>query len=173
MAALKIREALPCDASAICAISNALIRGSLVTFTTLERSIEVTQQTIRSANGTFLVAEEAGTVVGFASYAPFRAGPGYVHTKEHSIQLAAQARGRGIGRALMQQLEEVARANDVHVLVAGISSANPAGVAFHARLGFEAVGRLPETGRKNGQWLDLVLMQKILRSGNDFRGADR
>ena len=157
-----IRPAHPDDAPAICAISNALIRDTLITFTTDLRSEVDTRHAIEAANGTFLVVEEDGRVVGFASFGPFRGGPGYAHTKEHSIQLTAEARGRGVGRRLMFQLEEIARAQNVHVLIAGISSANPAGIAFHRSLGFTETGRMPEVGRKSGQWLDLILMQKIL-----------
>lgn len=163
-----IRPAQPDDAAAICTISNALIRDSLVTFTTDLRSESDTRCQIDTAKGAFLVAVEDGSVVGFASFGPFRGGPGYAHTKEHSIQLAPSARGRGIGRTLMTHLEEVAVSQGVHVLVAGISSANPAGIAFHTKLGFTETGRLPEVGRKSGQWLDLILMQKILRTANDF-----
>lgn len=157
-----VRPAQIQDADAICGISNDLIRHSLITFTTNDRTTAATEEAIAASNGAFLVAEHAGKVVGFASYAPFRAGPGYAHTKEHSIQLAPQARGRGVGRALMEALETVARKADVHVLVAGISGANPDAIAFHDRLGFETVGRMPQVGRKEGQWLDLILMQKIL-----------
>ncbi len=160
---MMIRAACPDDAAAICAISNALIRDSLVTFTTDLRSEADTRHQIETAHGAFLVAEIDGAVTGFASFAPFRGGPGYAHTKEHSIQLAASARGHGIGRNLMARLEEVALSQGVHVLVAGISSANPAGIAFHSKMGFIEAGRLPEVGRKAGQWLDLILMQKILQ----------
>ena len=157
-----IRPAHPDDAPAICDISNALIQHSLITFTTDLRSEVETRRAIDRADGAFLVAEEDGRVVGFASFGPFRGGPGYAHTKEHSIQLAPEARGRGVGKKLMSQLEGIAMAQDVHVLVAGISSANPAGVAFHKSFGFVEAGRMPEVGRKSDQWLDLILMQKIL-----------
>ncbi len=159
---MRIRLAHADDAKAICAISNALIRDSLITFTTDLRSEAATREAIGAAGGSFLVAEEDGSVVGFASFGPFRGGPGYAHTKEHSIQLAPQARGRGVGKNLMARLEDIAVEHDVHALIAGISSANPAGVAFHKAPGFTEVGRMPEVGRKFGQWLDLILMQKIL-----------
>jgi phosphinothricin acetyltransferase len=47
-------------------------------------------------------------------------------------------------------------------MVAGIDAENQASIDFHATLGFVEVARMPETGRKFGRWLDLVLMQRIL-----------
>ena len=109
-----------------------------------------------------LVADAEGEVVGFAAFAPFRRGSGYVHTMEHSIHVLPLYRGQGIGRGLLTRLENVAARQGIHVMVAGISGANPDAVAFHARLGYHEVGRMPEVGRKLGKWLELVLMQKIL-----------
>ncbi|WP_050929364.1 GNAT family N-acetyltransferase [Aestuariivita boseongensis] len=157
-----IRAASAEDAVAICAIANPLIRDTVITFTTILRTEDGTREAITQAEGAFLVAEEAGQVIGFASYGPFRAGPGYAHTKEHTIQLGPQARGRGIGRALMTRLEDHARAKGVHVLVGGVSASNHAGIAFHKNLSFVETGRMPQVGRKFDQLLDLVLMQKIL-----------
>ncbi len=67
-----------------------------------------------------------------------------------------------MGRALMDAALSAAKAKGQHVMVAAISSANPAAAAFHAHLGFAEAGRLAQVGRKNGQWLDLILMQKML-----------
>ncbi|MDA7965114.1 GNAT family N-acetyltransferase [Ruegeria sp.] len=155
-----IRPACADDAEAIAAIHNAVIQDTLVTFTTELRT--AASVAVDISNRQYLVAELNGQVIGFATYGPFRGGPGYAHTREHSIHLTPDAQGQGIGRALMAALEDTARAEGVHVLVAGISSANPGAIAFHTALGFAEVGRMPEVGRKQGQWLDLVLMQKIL-----------
>ncbi len=164
---MTVRAARPEDAGAVAAITNAIIRDTLVTFTTLERRPEEIAADIVERGPAFLVCEQAGRVVGFATYGPFRRGPGYAHTVEHSVQLAPTAHGQGLGRALMAQLEETARAEGHHVMVGGISAANPGGLAFHAAIGFAEVGRMPQVGRKQGRWLDLVLVQKILVSGAD------
>lgn len=157
-----IRPANKDDVAAITGILNEAIRKTLVTFTTTEKIESEIAASINADDTHYLVAEQAGRVIGYASYGPFRQGPGYKHTKEHTIHLAPTTRGSGLGRALIEQLEEEARAEDVHVLVAGISSANPEAVSFHAALGFINIGRMPETGHKWGQWLDLILMQKTL-----------
>ncbi|WP_170364628.1 GNAT family N-acetyltransferase [Ruegeria arenilitoris] len=157
-----IRPALPRDAAEIAEITNSIIRETLITFTTTERSPEEIARDIDERGLAFQVAELDGRVVGFATYGRFRSGPGYAHSREHTILLAPEGRGRGAGRALIRTLEEVARSQGVHVLVAGISAENPGAISFHAAVGFETVGRMPEVGHKWGRWLDLVLMQKIL-----------
>jgi phosphinothricin acetyltransferase len=110
-----------------------------------------------------LVAEDDdGRVVGFASCSQFRAASGYASTLENSVHVDASRRGAGVGRALMEEL--IARAGDLgaHVMVACIGAENAGSIAFHARLGFAEVGRMPEVGTKGGRWQDLVLMQRLL-----------
>lgn len=155
-----IRAARPGDAPAITACQNWMIRETLATFTTELRHINEVEGWI--ASGPVWVAELADNVVGMGRLGQFRPGPGYAHTREHSVVLMPHAQGFGLGRALMARIEDQARAEACHVLVAGISSANPGAVAFHAALGFAQVGHMPEVGRKHGQWLDLILMQKTL-----------
>lgn len=159
---MKIRQARADDARPVAEIHNAVIRDTLVTFTTTEKDVSAVAAEIDTRGPAFLVAEASGEVVGFATYAPFRAGPGYAQTMEHTIHLRPTAQRRGIGRALMSELEGIARGQGVHSLIAGISGANPRAVTFHRALGFAEVGRLPEVGFKAGRWLDLILMQKIL-----------
>ncbi|MFZ9198799.1 MAG: GNAT family N-acetyltransferase [Paracoccaceae bacterium] len=156
-----IRPATPADAPAIAAIWNQIIRDTTATFTTAEKDPD-TLATQIAAGTPWWVACVDGTVEGHATYGQFRGGPGYARSMEHSIHLTATTQGRGLGRALMQALEDHARAHGVHVMVAGVSSDNPAGQAFHARLGYVECGRVMQAGYKWGRYLDLVLMQKIL-----------
>lgn len=157
-----IRTAQTKDAPAIAEIWNAIIRDTTVTFTTELKTIDALEVDIQHRKPAFLVAEKDGQVIGFSTYFPFRGGPGYALTKEHSIMLAPEARGLGAGRALMNQLEAIARDEGVHSLWAGVSGENPAGVKFHDKLGYQSIARLPQVGRKFDRWIDLVLMQKIL-----------
>ncbi len=160
-----IRHAEPADASAIAAVWNPVIRDTLITFNSVERGAEEVAAMIedtRTQGHAWLVATEAGGLLGFASFSQFRKGVGYARTMEHTVILAPEARGRGIGRRLMDALAEEARARSMHSLIGGVSAANAPGIDFHARIGFTEVGRLPEVGWKFGRWLDLVLMQKRL-----------
>ncbi|WP_122074721.1 GNAT family N-acetyltransferase [Pseudophaeobacter sp. EL27] len=159
---VEIRQALPQDSTCIAKIANVMIRDTLFTFTSTERRSEEIAARLLKDPRPFLLAELDGRILGFATYGDFRSGPGYRHTQEHSIQLLLEAQGHGLGRALMARLEEAARAREVHVLVAGISSANPKAVGFHSAIGFTQTGLMPQVGRKWGKWLDLILMQKQL-----------
>ena len=152
-----IRPAQARDAGWIADIWNDIIADTLVTFTTTPKTPPEIAALIDTRP--VLVLPDRG---GFATYGPFRSGPGYVRTVEHTIHLAPQVRGAGQGGPLLMALMDHAQTAGHHVMVAGISGANPGAVRFHARHGFAQAGHLPQVGRKAGQWLDLILMQKQL-----------
>ncbi|MEF3046961.1 GNAT family N-acetyltransferase [Pseudotabrizicola sp. L79] len=160
-----IRPATAADAAAIAAIWNHVIRETVATFNSTEKPVAEVAALITSrpkAGHCFLVAESAAGVVGFVTYDQFRGGSGYRLTMEHTIQLAPEAAGHGLGRALMAAMEDHARQAGVHVMMAGVAGENTAGKAFHAALGYQLVGSLPQVGYKFGRYMDLWLMQKIL-----------
>jgi phosphinothricin acetyltransferase len=143
-------------------IWNPVIRDTLATFTDAPKD-EATLAAWLAADGPRLVAAEGpGAVLGFAAASPFRPGPGYRFTWETTVHVAAAARGRGVGRALMDALTAELRARGARSMIAAISGANPRAEAFHARLGFAEAGRLPDAGWKAGRFLDLVLMRRAL-----------
>lgn len=119
----------------------------------------------QAAGHPVVVAIVDGQVVGYATWTGFRGGdrfPGYRRTVEHTIHVAEDQHGRGVGRALLEALVDEAGRRAVHVLVGAIDSENEGSLAFHLALGFTEVGRMPEVGRKFDRWLDLVLVQRIV-----------
>lgn len=160
-----IRPATPDDATAICAIWNPIIRDTLITFDPKEKSPAIVMGMLadKTAKGApFLVLDTNGALAGFATYSPFRGGDGYRHTAEHTVILDPAMRGQGIGRCLMDALIVRARSAKMHSLIAGCSAANAHAIAFHRAIGFQQIARLPQVGRKFDQWIDLILLQKML-----------
>jgi L-amino acid N-acyltransferase len=105
---------------------------------------------------------DAGELVGFASYGKFRDRPAYKYTVEHSIYVDARFRGRGHGRVLLEAIVAAAAEQNYHVVVGGIDASNAASIRFHEKLGFTHCGTVKQVGFKFGRWLDLALYQKIL-----------
>ncbi|QUS36702.1 GNAT family N-acetyltransferase [Falsirhodobacter algicola] len=160
-----IRPATLADAPRIRTIWNVMITDTLANFSEVEKTPAEVEAAIRERHGqgfAFFVAEDAEDIMGFATYAQFRGGPGYRFTMENTVSLVPRAKGRGLGRALMGAVEDHAKARGVNSMIAGVSSANTEGIGFHAALGYEMAATIPRCGFKWGQWLDLLLMQKFL-----------
>lgn len=164
MAAL-VRDATLDDLPGILAIHNDAVRHTTAIWNETEVDLENRRAWFaerRAAGFPILVAAEAGDVLGYATYGPFRPHDGYRHTVENSVYVRADRRGRGIGAMLMPPLIETARGEGRHIIVAAIEARNEASISLHARFGFVETGRMPEVGRKFDRWLDLVLMQLTL-----------
>lgn len=160
-----IRPVRDADLPALLAFWNPIIRDTTIIFSSEERTVESLAAMIalrRAAGREMLVAAAEGAVLGMATYDQFRGGNGYVHAMEHTVLLAPTARGQGVGRALMTAIADHARDRGAHTMVAAVASENTGGIAFHEAIGFQRVGLLPQSGRKFGRWLDLVLLQRIL-----------
>ncbi len=160
-----IRDARSEDLPAILAIYNHIILTSTAVY--CDTPVELAEREAwfaarRERGFPVLVAEQDGRVAGYASFGDFRTFPGFRHTVEHSVHLADDFRGQGIGSRLIEALIERARAAGKHVMVGGIDAANEGSLRFHQRLGFTEVARMPEVGTKFSHWLDLVFMQKML-----------
>lgn len=160
-----IRPARAEDAPALAALLNHWILHTAVTFNPApktEADILAMIADKAKAGHAFLVAEEDGQLLGQASYGQFRAGQGYRTCMEHSISLLPGTPRKGLGRALLTAVEDHARTQGAHQMIAGISGENTAGQAFHARMGYRPIATIPEAGFKFGRYMDLVLMQKFL-----------
>jgi L-amino acid N-acyltransferase len=115
------------------------------------------------------IESDAGELLAFGSWGPFRAWPAYKYTVEHSVYVHAAHRGQGLGRRVMQALLAEAEAREVHVMVGAIEAGNRASLALHASLGFTPAGTVREAGFKFGRWLDLALVQRVLATPKEPR----
>lgn len=162
---IQIREAQTRDLVDMLGIYNEIILTTTTIYSYSPRSLaeQISWLGTRQKDGfPVLVAEAEGRILGYTSYGYFRNWPGYDNTREHSIYLHQDARGKGLGRRLLEALIEHARRNSVHVLIASVDSENEASLQFHKRLGFEEVACFKQVGYKFGRWLDLYFLQKIL-----------
>lgn len=156
-----LRDAVHADLGALLEIHNAAIRTSTAIWTDDEVPRGEREEWFgaqAAAGNPILVADDDGTVAGYATYAQWRAKVGYRHTVEDSVYVAEEYQGRGLGRALLVELVARARAAGHHVMLADIEAGNAASVRLHESLGFAPVGRLPEVGTKFGRWLDLAIL---------------
>ena len=104
----------------------------------------------------------SGAVMGYASFGDWRAFDGFRHTVEHSVYVAPDRQGAGVGRALMVALIDRAWALGKHVMVAGVEAGNQGSIRLHLGLGFRQVGLMPQVGAKFDRWLDLAFLQLVL-----------
>jgi L-amino acid N-acyltransferase len=162
---VEIRDATAADVEAIRAIYNDVMATSTAIYREEPASADEMREWFEARTRlgyAILVADEDGAVLGFDSFGDFRPWPGYRFTVEHSVHVRADARGRGIGRRLLEELIPRAAALGKHVLVAGVDADNEPSLRLHERLGFERVAHFREVGWKFDRWLDLVFLQRRL-----------
>jgi L-amino acid N-acyltransferase YncA len=160
-----IRSATSADMAAVTAIYAHFVENTTATFDLVapgEATMQRKKQAVLDCGLPYLVAQLEGYIVGYSYAAPFRPREGYRFTVEDSIYVRADCRGHGVGRLLLSELIVLCQARNCHSMVACICGENPPSVALHASLGFQAVGTLPEAGKKFGEWLDLSMMQRRL-----------
>ena len=106
------------------------------------------------------VALSDDRVVGWVAVAPVSERCVYGGVVENSVYVAASSRGLGIGKLLLGQLIESTETAGVWTIQAGMFPENTASIRLHERLGFEIVGRRKRLGKLNGEWRDVLLMER-------------
>ena len=106
------------------------------------------------------VAVDDGAVLGWVACSDVSSRCVYAGVLELSVYVAASARGRGVGSALMRAVVRSTEADGVWTLQAGVFPENEASLALHARHGFRVIGRRERLGRREGVWRDVVLLER-------------
>lgn len=162
---IEVRQATENDLPAMLEIYNDIIANTTAVWHyephTLAMRKEWFEQRKQQGFPVFVAMENA-VMLGFSSIGPFRPWPGYSKTVENSVYVAANARGKGVGKLLMQPLIDAAKELKLHAIVAGIDAENEVSIALHKKFGFEEVAHFKEVGWKFERWLDLKFLELII-----------
>jgi phosphinothricin acetyltransferase len=160
-----MRLATAADAEALCRIYNQGIEDRVATLETELRAPEERRQWFagRSPRHPVIVAENAaGEIVGWGSLNVFNAREAYRFVADFSVYVERAWRGKGVGRVVLERLIELAREHGFHKMVLSAFPTNTGGMALYEKLGFRTVGIYREQGQLDGQWVDTIIMEKLL-----------
>jgi L-amino acid N-acyltransferase YncA len=159
---LTLRPAARDDAKAICAIYNQGIAGRQATFETRSREPSEVAAWFEDGLPLLVATDGAGQVVGWARVGAYSDRCVYEGVGEHAVYVASDARGRGVGRALLDALALAAEAAGFYKLTSRVFTTNAASLAVHRAAGFSEVGVQRRHGRLDGTWMDCMLVERLL-----------
>jgi L-amino acid N-acyltransferase YncA len=158
-----IRAAEPADAEAIAAIYNQGIEGRQATFQTRPHDPGELELKTEQRGGQLLVAERDGRVVGWAGWSGYDdPADYYAGVAECTVYVDRDARGAGVGAELLAALAAEAPKAGVHKLLAKVFTSNQASIALFRRGGYRDVGTHLRHGRLDGEWKDVVMLERLL-----------
>lgn len=157
-----VRRACPKDAEPICAIYNAAIAERGSTFETEPRSAADFEGRIGDERFPLLVGDIGEGVVGWAGLSPYGPRPCYSGIGEASVYVASEARGKGVGTTLAEALAAEAKHKDFHKLLGKLFTDNEASIRLVERCGFSPVGTHRRHGQLDGEWRDVLLVERVL-----------
>jgi L-amino acid N-acyltransferase YncA len=157
-----VRVASEADAAAIAAIYRPYVDDSRISFEEDAPDSTGVAQRMASPIHPWLVAEDAGGLLGYASTSPMRNRRAYRWSVETGIYLHRNAQGHGLGRQLLSAHLDVLERQGFVTVIAGIALPNEASVALHEKVGFKLSGIERGVGFKLGEWVDVGRWQKDL-----------
>ncbi|SHM00808.1 arsinothricin resistance N-acetyltransferase ArsN1 family B [Phytopseudomonas punonensis] len=154
---INVRVASAADAETIQAIYAPVVLGSAISFEEVPPSVEDMRGRILATLETYpyLVAEQEGTVIGYAYASQHRARAAYRWAVDVTVYIAENARRKGVGRRLYETLLPMLKGMGYRSIYAGIALPNEGSVGLHERLGFRHIGTFPQVGYKHGAWHDV------------------
>lgn len=161
---IKIRTATPEDAEALAAIYAPYVENTSITFEYTVPSVEEFAERIRHTltRYPYLTAEKNGIPIGYAYASAFKGRAAYDWSVETSIYVSQNLRSSGVGSLLYQKLEKYLTAQHICNVCACITYPNPPSISFHEKLGYKTVAHFHASGFKQGEWHDMIWMEKTL-----------
>jgi L-amino acid N-acyltransferase YncA len=166
---ISVRAARAADAAAIAAIYNEWIVERVATFETRPRSAGDVEEWLAGQLPFLVAVDGADRVLGWARLTDYSDRSVYSGVAEHGVYVAAAARGRGLGRRLLEALSVQAAENGLYKLTSRVFADNHASRAAHRAAGFEEVGIQRRHGRLDGEWKDCVLVERLVGEAADRR----
>lgn len=161
---MNIRTAVPRDSRELLEIYAPYVEHTYITFEyDVPSAAEFERRLLHTLEKyPYLAAEENGIILGYAYASAFKSRAAYDWSVETSIYVREDSTGRGVGSALYNALEEVLRRQHICNLCACIACPHPASIAFHEHFGYRTVAHFHASGFKNGEWHDMIWMEKEL-----------
>jgi L-amino acid N-acyltransferase len=160
-----VRHATIYDVPQILGIYNEIIANTTAIYYyephTLQMRIQWFKERVKQGFPVF-VAEEDNVILGMSSIGPFRVPAAYKYSVENTVHVAAEARGKGIGKLLLAPLIDAAKELGMHTIIAGIDAGNEVSLHLHKSFGFKEVAHFKQVGFKFERWLDLKFLQLML-----------
>ena len=156
-----IRPADPADAEMLAEIFNQGVEDRVATFETRPADAGAAARWI--GEDLVLVAVRGDGLVGWAKASPYADRHHYYDgVREATLYVERAARRTGIGRRLLDALADAARDAGAHKLVGKIFISNEASIAMVGGLGCREVGVHQRHGTLDGEWKDVLVVEKLL-----------
>jgi L-amino acid N-acyltransferase YncA len=163
-----VRRARVTDAADIARIHNEGIADRVATFETRLRSVaEVAAKLGADPRHPTVVVEREGQVIAWAGTSEYRAREVYRGVAEFSVYVARSARGQGAGRLAMEALIQAAEDSGLWKLVSRVFPENAASRSLLRQVGFREVGTYRHHAKLDGQWRDVVIVERLLGPARD------
>ena len=161
---LVIRESNESDIYCIKEIYNQGIEDHIATLETEKKNDSYMKEWYEKHIGRFkvIVAEHEGQVVGWASLNQYNNRCAYDGVADLSVYISREFRGNGIGKKLLVELESIARKNRFHKMVLFTFPFNQLGQGLYNKMGFREVGVFKNQGILDGEFVDVMAMEKLL-----------
>jgi phosphinothricin acetyltransferase len=164
----ELRPALSDDAEAIAAVFEQGVEDRVATFETAVPDAEEWRRRLEAGELLVLVAEEDGHVIAFAVAGPYADRHRYYDgVRETTMYVERGSRRRGVGLHLLNALAEAAEERGAYKLVGKIFTTNEASIALVRQCGFREVGMHIRHGRLDGDWRDVLVVERLLGDAAD------